>query len=77
MWDIIASKRNEMFHGLSASFYLLWCGETISVLGGGLLEFALGVWVYQKTASVLDFSGVVVASVLPMLIVAPFAGKVV
>jgi len=40
------------------------------------MEFALGVWVYQKTGSVLDFSGVIVSAVLPQLLVMPFAGSI-
>jgi hypothetical protein len=42
---------------LGRPFYLLWCGETVALIGTSLMEFALGVWVYQKTGSALDFSG--------------------
>lgn len=59
---------------LGRPFYFLWAGETIALLGAALLEFALGVWAYQKTGSVLEFSGVIVAALLPALLVMPFAG---
>ncbi len=63
--------------GLGRPFYFLWCGETVSLIGTALMEFALGVWVYQQSGSVLDFSGVVVAAVVPALFVMPFAGSIV
>lgn len=62
---------------LGRPFYLLWCGETVALIGASLMEFALGVWVYQKTGSALDFSGVLVAAILPSVLVMPIAGSVV
>jgi diaminobutyrate-2-oxoglutarate transaminase len=41
------------------------------------MQFAMGVWVYQRTGSALDFAGVIVAGLVPQLIVMPFAGNVV
>ena len=32
-------------------FLLLWAGEFISSIGGGLTSFGLGVYVYQMTGS--------------------------
>ena len=32
-------------------FLLLWIGELISSIGGGLTSFGLGVYVFQKTGS--------------------------
>ncbi|MEF3076189.1 MFS transporter [Methylobacter sp. Wu1] len=58
-------------------FYLLWCGETVALIGASLMEFALGVWVYQKTGSALDFSGVLVAAILPAVFIMPIAGGIV
>jgi MFS family permease len=58
-------------------FYLLWCGETVALIGASLMEFALGVWVYQKTGSALDFSGVLVAAILPAVFIMPIAGSIV
>ncbi|WP_051962011.1 MFS transporter [Methylobacter sp. BBA5.1] len=61
---------------LGRPFYLLWCGETVALIGTSLMEFALGVWVYQKTGSALDFSGVLVAAILPAVLVMPIAGTI-
>ena len=76
MWVNIINKLHKILGGLGRPFYFLWSGETVSLLGAALMQFALGVWVYQKTGSVLDFSGVIVASMLPMLFVMPFAGSI-
>jgi len=62
---------------LGRPFYLLWSGETVALIGASLMEFALGVWVYQKTGSALNFSGVLVAAILPAVLVMPIAGSVV
>ena len=32
-------------------FLLLWMGELISAIGGGLTSFGLGVYVFEKTGS--------------------------
>ena len=32
-------------------FLLLWIGELISSIGGGLTSFGLGVYVFQKTGN--------------------------
>lgn len=61
---------------LGRPFFLLWMGETVSLLGTMLMEFALGVWIYQKTGSVLDFSGIIIAATLPALLVLPLAGSI-
>jgi diaminobutyrate-2-oxoglutarate transaminase len=42
-----------------------------------LVQFALGVWIYQRTGSVLDFAGAGLAGLLPQVLVLPIAGNVV
>lgn len=37
-------------------FLIVWFGQLISLIGSGLTNFALGVWVYQRTGSVTQFS---------------------
>jgi diaminobutyrate-2-oxoglutarate transaminase len=55
-------------------FYLLWFGESIALVGAALVEFALGVWVYQHTGSVADFAGVVISAIWPPILILPLAG---
>lgn len=65
------------FRDLGRPFWYLWTGETIISLGTQLVQFALGVWIYQRTGSVLDFAGVGLAGLVPQLLVLPIAGNVV
>lgn len=62
---------------LGLAFWLLWVGETISLFGTQIVQFALGVWIYERTGSVLNFAGSVVASILPSILVMPIAASVV
>lgn len=62
---------------LGRPFWLLWFGETTSMFGTQLVQFALGVWIYERTGSVLNFAGSVVASILPAIVVMPVAASVV
>lgn len=62
---------------IGPAFWLLWVGETISMFGTQLVQFALSVWIYEKTGSALSFAGSIVASILPAVLVMPIAGAVV
>ena len=55
-------------------FLLLWAGEFISSIGGGLTSFGLGVYVYAKTGSAGSQSLVTLLAFLPMLILSVPAG---
>jgi DHA3 family macrolide efflux protein-like MFS transporter len=71
------SGRGRIFRDLGRPFWYLWTGETIISLGTQLVQFALGVWIYQRTGSVLDFAGAGLAGLVPQLLVLPIAGNVV
>jgi len=55
-------------------FSIVWAGQCVSVIGSGLTQFALGLWVYQQTGSVTRFALIALASVLPRLLFSPLAG---
>ena len=55
-------------------FIIIWLGQLVSLVGSGLTSFALGVWVYQRTGSVTDFSLISLFTTLPLVLVSPFAG---
>lgn len=59
---------------LSASFYLIWLGQSLSMFGSMLTSFAIGVWLFQKTGSVLDYVQLMLVSTLPALICLPWTG---
>jgi MFS transporter, DHA3 family, macrolide efflux protein len=56
------------------TFLFIWIGQIISLLGSKLTEFSLGVWVYQQTESLTQFSLVVLCMYLPNLVISPLAG---
>ncbi|MDY7021593.1 MAG: MFS transporter [Cyanobacteriota bacterium] len=56
------------------TFFIIWLGQVVSVLGTYITDIALGVWVYQETGSVTQFAMTVVFMHLPNLLVSAFAG---
>jgi MFS family permease len=59
------------------TFLLVWLGQVISLWGSKLTEFALGVWVYQQTGSITQFSFTLLFIYLPNVLISPFAGVLV
>lgn len=64
----------ELMSGLKLFYFILF-GQSISLLGSSLTGFALGVWVYQTSDSVMDFTTILVASTLPGIVLGPFIGS--
>ena len=55
-------------------FLLLWSGEFISPIGGGLTSFGLGVYVFDKTGSAAGMALVTLLGFLPTLLLSVPAG---
>ncbi len=55
-------------------FLLLWTGELISSIGGGLTSFGLGVYIFQKTGSAASMALVTLLGFLPTLVLSVPAG---
>lgn len=55
-------------------FLLLWTGELISSIGGGLTSFGLGVYVFQQTGSAAGMAVVTLLGFLPTLLLSVPAG---
>ena len=58
-------------------FVIVWFGQLISLTGSGLTEFALGVWVFQRTGSPVQFALTVFFAALPRILLSPLAGTLV
>lgn len=56
------------------SFLLIWAGQMVSLMGSGLTSFALGVWIYQRTDSVMLLGLNMFAFALPQVLLSPLAG---
>jgi MFS transporter len=59
---------------LSVSFFLIWIGQSLSMFGSMLTSFAIGVWLFQRTGSVLDYVQLMLVSTLPALVFLPWTG---
>lgn len=55
-------------------FILLWAGELISSIGGGLTSFGLGVYIFDQTGSAADMALVTLLGFLPTLLFSVPAG---
>lgn len=59
-----ANNKNSNF----GKFLLLWAGELISSIGGGLTSFGLGVYVFEQTGSASSMALVTLLAFLPTLV---------
>ena len=59
------------------SFFVLWLGQLLSLLGTSLTGFALGVWVLEQTGRVTLFGFIALATALPGLVASPWLGALV
>ena len=55
-------------------FLLLWTGELISSIGGGLTSFGLAVYVFNETGSAASMAVVSLLAFLPTLMLSAPAG---
>lgn len=67
-----ASKINTASHFYK--FLLLWSGQLISAIGGGLTSFGLGVYVFDQTGSAASMALVALLAFLPTLLLSVPAG---
>jgi MFS family permease len=58
-------------------FGLIWLGQLVSLIGSGLTEFGIGVWVYQRSGSATEFALIAFFTTLPHVVVSPLAGALV
>lgn len=60
------------------TFFIVWVGQVVSLLGTKLTEFALGFWIldqtYQDTGTITQFALTILFMYLPKVIISPFAG---
>src|SRR5262245_55944170 len=56
------------------TFLVIWIGQLVSLVGSQLTAFALGVWVYDETRSVLWLAITQIAFSTPQVLFSPLAG---
>ncbi len=57
------------------TFFIIWLGEFISILGSGLTSFALAVWIYRQTGQATPFALTILFGTLPRILLTPLAGS--
>jgi MFS family permease len=62
--------------GISA-FVFVAIGQMISILGSGMTQFALAIWIFQESGKATDFSLLAVTGFAPVVIFSPVAGALV
>ena len=59
------------------TFYIVWFGQLVSLVGTSLSWFGLSIYIFQETGSVTQLALVMLAGIVPQLIATPFAGALV
>lgn len=58
------------------SFFILWSTQSLSQLGSAITEFALTLWMYEKTGSALSTATLTICTYAPYVIMSIFAGAI-
>jgi MFS family permease len=59
------------------NFMAVWRGQTVSVFGSQMAAFAISIWIYRETGSVIQFGAVIAAQLVPAILFAPLTGVLV
>lgn len=72
------NHKNEKISKVKASklktFYVLWSTQSLSQLGSAMTNFALTLWLYEKTGSALQTALLSICSYAPYVLMSIFAG---
>jgi DHA3 family macrolide efflux protein-like MFS transporter len=60
-----------------AAFTVIWIGQLVSVLGTAMTQFALMIWIWEKTGQATAMALMGFFTFVPMVIMMPFAGALV
>ena len=55
-------------------FIIIWIGQIISLLGTGMTNFGLPIWVFEQSGRATDLTTIAGLYVASLLIVSPFSG---
>lgn len=59
------------------AFIVIWLGQIVSILASGMSQFALTIFMYEKTGSATALGLMQVFYITPFLVISPFAGVMV
>lgn len=58
-------------------FMTVLAGQTVSVFGSQMAAFAISIWIYHETGSVIQFGAVIAAQLVPVILFTPLAGVII
>ncbi len=58
------------------TFFIIWAGQFISIIGSGLTGFGLAAWIFLQTGEATPFALTALFSNLPRVLLSPIAGSV-
>jgi MFS transporter, DHA3 family, macrolide efflux protein len=56
------------------TFFVIWLGQFVSLIGSGLTSFGLAVWIFEQTRQATPFAITALFATLPRLVLTPVAG---
>jgi MFS family permease len=59
------------------AFWIVWAGQLVSLLGSGMTQFALTIWVFRETGRATDLALLTVFFMVPLLVMSPVVGVMV
>lgn len=71
------NSNNKKISVWNKNFFLLWQGQLVSAIGDVFYEIALGFWVFATTGSSALMGTLMATSMIPRLVISPFAGVLV
>lgn len=73
----MATQEDNQSRRWAHKFFTIWGGQSVSLLGSSLVQFALVWWLTSTTGSATVLATASLAAILPQVIVGPFAGALV
>lgn len=61
---------------INSLFKKIWCSRLISILGTGLTEFGISVWVYYSTGKVTPMMITMLCTIVPSILISPISGLI-
>lgn len=71
------SARHESDVFAYPNFMTVLAGQTVSVFGSQMAAFAISIWIYHETGSVIQFATVIAAQLVPVILFTPLAGVII
>jgi len=56
------------------TFFIIWLGQVVSIIGSGLTAFGLAVWIFEQTGQATPFALTIMFANLPRILLSPLAG---